>query len=91
MEHNHDLIVKYLQLISEQEQIINELSKSNKVLLNRNNELKNQKRIYKEAAADWKQKYETVRDCLVDLSSMIRKTDPNVERAIKIYKQNQGE
>lgn len=87
MEHNHDLIVKYLQLISEQEQIINELSKSNKVLLTRNDELKSQKRIYKEAAADWKNKYEEMQNQVVEHV----KKNLTVSQAIAIYKQNQGE
>lgn len=90
MKHNHDLIVKYLQLIQEQEQIINELSQSNKKLLNRNTELKNQKELYKQAASDWKNKYETLQ---TDVVRAIVETVPKSQilNAIAIYKQNQGE
>lgn len=32
MKHQHDLIVKYLSIISEQEQMINELSKTKQAI-----------------------------------------------------------
>lgn len=92
MGHNHNLIVKYLQIISDQEKMINELSKLNKTLLNRNNELKQQKNIYKDSALEWKHKYEAIRECLSDTYSILTK-DPvinsNLQDAINIYKQNQ--
>ena len=60
MTHQHDLIVKYLEIISQQETMINELSKSNKTLLNKNQELKSQKNIYRDSALEWKAKYENL-------------------------------
>ena len=52
--NNRTLIAKYLDLIQEQERIINELSKSNNVLFNRNADLKRQNVIYKENILHWK-------------------------------------
>ena len=92
MQNQHNLIVKYLQIISEQEEMINELSKANKTLLNRNNELKTQKNLYRSSAQEWKSKYEIVRGCLIDLASMLRENrfvDPCMKQAIDAYKQNQ--
>jgi len=62
MEHKHDLIVKYLQIMAEQEEMINELSKTNKVLLNKNSELKSQKEMYKNNALEWKREYEALQN-----------------------------
>ena len=89
MEHPHNLITKYLQIIQEQEQIINALSKSNKTLLNRNNELKRQKNTYRESALEWKDKYENLKQ---DVAKVICETVPSYKicQAIDIYKQNQG-
>lgn len=89
MEHPHNLIIKYLQIIQEQEQIINALSKSNKTLLNRNSELKHQKITYRESALEWKDKYENLQQ---DIAKVICETVPShkICQAIEIYKQNQG-
>ncbi len=92
MQNQHNLIVKYLQIISEQEEMINKLSKSNSTLLNRNNELKSQKNLYRESAQEWKHKYEVVRDCLLDIASTLKENkavDPYTKQAIDTYKQNQ--
>ena len=92
MQNQHNLIVKYLQIISEQEEMINELSKSNRTLLNRNNELKSQKNLYRESAREWKSKYEIVRDCLIDIASTLKENrfvDPRMKQAIDAYEQNQ--
>jgi len=62
MENQHNLIVKYLELIQEQENIINELSKSNRSLLNTNSELMSQKEMYKNNALEWKQEYEALQN-----------------------------
>ena len=86
MENQHNLIVKYLELIQEQENIINELSKSNKTLLDKNNELKQQKYIYRNSAKEWKEKYESLKQ---DIVSNV-KSNLTVSQAIEIYRQNQG-
>lgn len=85
----HNLIVKYLQIISEQEEMINELSKSNKALLTKNNELKQHKNIYKNSALEWKDKYENLQQ---DIAKVICETVPayKISQALDIYKQNQG-
>ena len=92
MQNQHNLIIKYLQIISEQEEMINELSKSNKTLLNRNNELKSQKNLYRESTQEWKAKYEVVRNCLLEIASTLKENtqaDPYMKQAIDAYKQNQ--
>ncbi|WP_373073863.1 hypothetical protein [Sulfurimonas sp.] len=93
MEHQHDLIVKYLSLISEQEKIINTLNQSNKTLQTRNTELRSQKRIYKDSALEWKSKHDAIKSCLSDTYKVLL-SDSNINKgmqeAIDIYKQNQG-
>lgn len=87
MKHNHDLIVKYLQLIQEQEQIIDELSRSNKKLLNRSTELKNQKQLYKQSAKI----YIIVTNTKMGLSKMIDATEFTVaefEKTCRAYAVN---
>ena len=85
MQNNHNLIVKYLAIMQEQETMINELSKSNVQLVKRNKELLAHKRLYKENTLYWKAKHDTLQQCFIKVQCM-SVYDKN---AINIYKENQ--
>ena len=87
MQNNHNLIVQYLQIMQEQENMINELSKSNVQLVKRNKELLAHKRLYKENTLYWKAKHDTLQQCLIDIK--VRCTNVYEQNAINIYKENQ--
>lgn len=86
MQHNHNLIAKYLEIIQEQETMINELSKLNTKLVQKNKELKQHKEIYRENAQHWKAQHDNLKMCLDDIQK--RCTNAYEANAIRIYKQN---
>ena len=87
MQHNHNLIVKYLEIIQQQETMINELSKSNTKLVQRNKELKQHKMMYKENAQYWKTQHDILKSCVDDIiQKCVNVYEAN---AIKIYKENE--
>lgn len=88
MQHNHNLITKYLGIIQEQEAMINELSKTNVQLVKRNNELKQHKKMYKENTLYWKAEHDKLQQCLIDIK--VKCVSVYEANAINIYKQNQG-
>jgi len=88
MNKQHNLIVQYLQIMQEQENMINELSKSNVQLVKRNNELKQHKRMYKENILYWKAEHDKLQQCLIDIKAKC--VNVYEANAISIYKQNQG-
>lgn len=87
MNKQHNLIVQYLQIMQEQENMINELSKSNVQLVKRNNELKQHKRMYKENAQYWKTQHDILKSCVEDITQKC--VNVYEANAIKIYKENQ--
>ncbi len=87
IQHNHNLITKYLGIIQQQENMINELNKSNVQLVKRNNELNQQKKMYKENTLYWKAEHDKLQQCLIDIK--VKCVSVYEANAINIYKQNQ--
>lgn len=87
MQHNHNLIVKYLKIIQQQETMINELSKTNTKLVQRNRELKQHKAMYKENTLYWKAEHDKLQQCLIDIK--VKCVNVYEANAIKVYQENQ--
>jgi hypothetical protein len=79
--------VKYLEIIQQQETMINELSKSNTKLVQRNKELKQHKMMYKENAQHWKTQHDILKSCVDDITQKC--VNVYEANAIKIYKENE--
>jgi|LGOV01.1.fsa_nt_gb hypothetical protein len=90
----NNLIAKYLDIIKEQDELLKELSASNMKLLKAKNEAVTQKRIYKESAKEWKDKHDTIKECLQDtynalVAQSTRCTNAYEANALKAYQENQ--
>jgi len=87
----HSLIVKYLEIIAEQENMIQALDASNKTLKNRNTELTRKKDMYKTNAIEWKARADELRSCLQDTYNSIKQNEKHSGKkryAIKMYKES---
>ena len=87
----HSLIVKYLEIISEQESMLQVLEASNKTLQRRNKELEARKNIYKDSAKEWKLRADELRNCLSEAYTVLKKSengDSKKRYAIKMYKES---
>lgn len=84
MKHNHNLLVKYLEIIQEQEKLINQLNKENSILKNRNMELKKHNEIYKQNTFFWKTQYDIFKSCVTT------QNNKNEKQALNIYAKIQG-
>ncbi|MDY0193599.1 MAG: hypothetical protein RBR93_08730 [Aliarcobacter butzleri] len=83
MKHNHNLIIKYLEIIQHQEKMINELNKENTRISEINRDLKRHKERYRQDAIFWKEKYGNLKKCIVEKNTQEK-------YALNSYIENQG-
>ncbi len=73
---------QYTNIIVEQNIIIEQLKKDNKVLQNRVHNLTGTKKIWKESCKEWKDKYQEVADTL---SNLVTPSQMSTFEKLKVY------